>query len=254
LAPDFAARDPVSFRAPTPRSPLGGIPLPSIRVLGGPSPFSSADIPEEPSCSEVQVQKMQRWLRSGLERLKSGNGYSWTFHIVTTPCLMMLRGRLVTWSDMDLRGVLDDYVKSFKLRAHETFVHQAPRFRVRCQRPCSEAPACTKRCSRAVRTVNIVQHTGKRSTLRMKAYNAKRGKTRLTVPGGWASGTRDHERGAHAPRGSEMIDGTLVVVLTIDTLSRTSRPHQFHHVPGPQTQVARYNRGNFRTRRMFVSI
>jgi hypothetical protein len=149
---------------------------------GGPPPFSSGDIPGEPSCSEVQVRKMQRWLRSGLERLKSGDGHSWTFHIVTTPCLMLLGGRLLTWPDMDLRGVLDDYVKSFKLRAHETFVRQAPRFRVcaRCRRPFfarKRQAYCTKRCSQAVRTGKYrAAHREKVNALRMKAYNAKHGK------------------------------------------------------------------------------
>ena len=147
---------------------------------GGPPPFSSGDIPGEPSCSEVQVRKMHRWLRSGLERL--GQGHPWNVHITTSPCLMMRGKGLVTWPDMDLQGGLDDYTKSFKLRAYETLSRQAKRFRIcaRCRRSFiarKRQAYCTKTCSQAVRTRKYrAGHRDKVNALRMKAYYTKVGK------------------------------------------------------------------------------
>lgn len=149
---------------------------------GGPPPFSSADIPGEPSCSEAQVRNMHRWLRSGLDRL--GQGHPWNIHIATSPCLIVHGRGLVTWPDMDLQGELNDYSKSFKLRAYETLGRQAKRFRIcaRCRQPFiarKRQAYCTKKCSQSVRTRKYrAGHRDKVNALRMKAYYANRGKAR----------------------------------------------------------------------------
>ena len=151
---------------------------------GEPPPFSSGDIPGEPSCSAEQVRKMHRWLRAGLERLKSGEGHSWAVHIGATRRLMMIGGHLVSWPEpaMDLQGVHTDYTKSFKLRAYETLIREARRFRVcaECRAPFfarKRQAYCTKRCSQAVRTRKYrAGHREKVNALRMKAYYARTGK------------------------------------------------------------------------------
>ncbi len=140
---------------------------------GGPPPFSTDDTPGEPSCSADQVRRMHRWLRSGLERLKLGEGHSWAVSLATTPRLMMFGGRLMTWPDMDV-----PYTESFKLKAYEALGRQARRFRLctRCHRPFlarKRQGYCTKKCSQMVRTTKYrAAHRQKVNALRMRAYYA----------------------------------------------------------------------------------
>jgi hypothetical protein len=80
---------------------------------------------------------------------------------------------------MDSQGVLEDYTKSFKLRAYETLIRQARRFRVctRCRRPFiarKRQAYCEKKCSQSVRTRKYrAAHRQKVNALRMKGYYAK---------------------------------------------------------------------------------
>lgn len=147
---------------------------------GGPPPFySDATPPGEPSCSENQVRTMHSWLRSGLERLKLGEGYSWPILITATPSLMMLGGHLVTWPHVDPPG---EYTEPFKLKAYEALGREAQRFRVcaKCRRPFlarKRQAYCTKRCSQSVRTGKYrATHRQKVNELRMKNYYAKHGR------------------------------------------------------------------------------
>jgi hypothetical protein len=140
---------------------------------GEPPPFSSGDTPGEPSCSADQVRRMHRWLRSGLERLQSGEGHSWAIPLAATPRWMMLRGRLMTWPDVDA-----SFTESFKLKAYEALGREDQRFRLcaRCGRPFlarKRQAYCTKRCSQTVRTGKYrAAHRQKVNALRMRAYYA----------------------------------------------------------------------------------
>jgi hypothetical protein len=152
---------------------------------GDPPPFSSGNFPDEPSCSADQVRRMHRWLRSGLERLKSGEGHSWAVPLAATPRLMMFGGRLVTWPDADV-----PYTESFKLKAYEALGRQARRFRVcaKCRRPFlarKRQAYCSKRCSQTVRTTKYrAAHRQKVNESRMRAYYARRRKASATPRSG----------------------------------------------------------------------
>jgi hypothetical protein len=143
---------------------------------GGPPPFSSGDTPGEPSCSADQVRRMHRWLRSGLERLQSGEGHSWAIPLAATPRWMMLRGRLMTWPDVDA-----SFTESFKLKAYEALGREAQRFRVcaRCGRPFlarKRQAYCTKRCSQTVRTRRYrAGHRSKVNELQRVSYKRNKG-------------------------------------------------------------------------------
>ncbi len=153
---------------------------------GGPPPFSSGDIPGEPSCSVNHVRRMYRWLQSGLDRVKRGAGHSWAVPLAVTPRLTMLGGRLLTWPDPDT-----SFTESFKWKAYEALDREAQRFRVCTNANCrrvflalNRQASCTKRCSQTVRTRKYrAGHRTKVNELRRAYYAKRRNGTAMPISG-----------------------------------------------------------------------